>query len=84
MNPEFLSFYLALFGARLPELQANETLTDINLMNKKIVEVCNSCFGNSNILLYERDSVDFGNTMNHFLKEQIIETFLFQVPRSVV
>ena len=43
----------------------------------------NSCFGNSNILLYGRDSVHFGKTMNHFLKEnnfdQII-CILYNIP----
>lgn len=41
-------------------------------MNKEAVEVGreNSCFGNSTIPLCERDSVGFGNTVNHFLKEQ--------------
>jgi hypothetical protein len=47
----------------------------MNLTNKDIVEVCNSCLGNSNVLLYERGSVDFGTIMNHFLKEQIMEAF---------
>lgn len=37
-----------------------------------------SCLGNPNILLDVRDSVDFGNTMNHFLKEQNNGSFLFQ------
>lgn len=31
-----------------------------------------------------RDSVDFGNTMNHFLKEQIMAAFYSKFPRSVV
>jgi hypothetical protein len=40
----------------------------------RIVRVCNYCFGNFNILLL-RDTVDFGNIINHFLKEQIMRAF---------
>lgn len=42
----------------------------------------NSCFGNSNILLYERNSVGFGNIMNHFLKEQNNGSFSIQVSKK--
>lgn len=42
----------------------------------------NSCFGNSNILLCERDSVGFGNTVNHFLKEKNNGSFSIQVSKK--
>lgn len=37
-------FFFVLFGAKLPESLANERLTDINSMNKEIVEVCKEQF----------------------------------------
>lgn len=33
-------FYFVLFETKVPESLANERLTDTNLMNKEIVEVC--------------------------------------------